>query len=191
MLARAWTCLLLLTSCLVGCPTDGGLDPPADTHAWYDGTSVSTKPDGAPLGEPFDVVLRRSVLPTVERIEEQRVEREIGGDPLETIATLTVVAADSTFRVSYQDAFGLLEGNGLLTGGDDWGWTQWESTVVYQSGEREGTTVQSTAELAGGLLVIDTQVVDGDGDLTTLLHAELDVISEATFQARYVELIGG
>lgn len=184
--------VLLFAAILSGCPSEGG-DPelPPDNHAWFDGTVVATKPDGEPLGDPAQSLWRRSVLPTVDRIEEQIVELEVGGDPLETIATATVVAEDSTFRVSYQDAYGLLEGNGLLTGGDDWQWTSWESTVVYQTGEREGTTIMVEAEIVDGQLLADTQIVDGDGDLTTLLRTELESISESTWQARYAELIGG
>ena len=177
---------------LAGCPTSGDDDDaPPDSHAWFEGTSQATKPDGEPLGDPSESLLRRSVLPTVDRIEEQLLEREPGDDALETIATLTVVPEDSTFRVSYQDPYGLVEGFGLLSGGPDWQWTIWESNVEYQTGERLGTTIHTLAELSQGVLVMDIEVVDADGDLTVPLHRELESITEQTYQARYSELIGG
>lgn len=182
----------LLVVLLAGCPTAADDDDlPPDTHSWFDGTSQATKPDGDPLGEAAQSLLRRSVLPTTDRIEEQVVELEEGGDPLEIIATLTVVAEDSTFRVNYQDIYGLVEGGGLLTGGADWQWTAWESTVEYQTGERAGTTILTTAELSDGVLVSDTEIVDADGDLTVLLHRELQSITEQAYQARYAEITGG
>ncbi len=186
------TLALCLLPLLAGCPTSGDDDDaPPDVHAWYEGTSQATKPDGEPLGDASEVVLRRSVLPTVDHIEEQLVERAPGEDALEVIATLTVVPEDSTFRVSYQDIYGLLEGEGLLSGGADWQWTTWESSVVYQTGERLGTTIHTTAELSDGVLVQDTEIVDGDGDLTVLSHTELQGITEQVWQARYAEIVGG
>lgn len=183
--------VLLVSVTSTGCPTEGGEDAPPDSHAWYQGTSQATKPDGDPLGDASDKLLRRSVLPTVARIEEQVVEQDVNGDPIEVIATLTVVPEDSTFRVSFQDAYGLLEGNGLLSGGDDWDWTFWESTVVYQTGDLEGTTIQTEAELANGVLVSDTTIIDADGDLTVLVHSELQTVTEAAWQSAYAALIGG
>ncbi|MCO4772044.1 MAG: hypothetical protein KDA24_18575 [Deltaproteobacteria bacterium] len=187
-----YSLLLLAAIPLAGCPSDGGEgSAPPDTHAWYEGTVTSTKPDGDPLGDPSVSLLRRSTLPGSERIEEQWVEIDDGGVAFDVIVSLTVVAEDGTYRAQYQDEFGVLEGVGALTRGDDWAWTAWESQIEYTSGPITGTSLQTVAEVAGGTLSMDTDVIGADSTLEVIEVRELEAISEATFDARYAELIGG
>jgi hypothetical protein len=175
---------------LGGCPSGGGEEPPPDSHAYYEGTVVATKPDGEPLGDPSVSLLRRSHLPADARIEDQVIELDDGGVPLEILASSTVVAADATYRTQYQDDFGVLEGFGALTAGEDWAWTAWEGQVEYTSGPLVGTTLRSAALLEGSELSIDTEVIGAGGDLEVIEVRTLSGVSEATFTARYAELLG-
>jgi len=184
--------LLALGSAILcaGCPT-GDAEPAADSHAWFEGTVVATKPDGEALGDPSVSLLRRSTLPGAERIEEQIVELDDGGVGLEVLASWTVVADDGTLRTQYQDAFGVLEGVGSLLDGEDWAWTAWESQVEYTTGELVGTTRQSEGVLAGGTLRIETEVIGADSELEVIEVRELESISESAFDASYAAVLGG
>ena len=187
-LSRAALALAVLTA--AGCPTDGGDPAPPDSESWFEGTITATKPDGDPLGDPSVSLLKRSTLPALERIDEQIVELDDGGVALEVLAASTVVAEDGTFRTQYQDEFGVLEGFGAMTAGEDWAWTAWESQVEYTSGPLEGTTLQSTALLDGATLTIETDVIGADSVLEVIEVRELTVQTEADWESRYAELLG-
>lgn len=176
---------------LVGCPAGGGEEPPAPVHSWYEGTLTATKPEGDPLGEPTVSLLRRSVLPAEERIEERWVELDENGTAFDVIASITVALEEGTFRSLYQDEFGVLEGFGSFLNGDDWAWTAWEAQVEYTSGELTGTSLRTLAEVAGGVLTADTEVIGSDSVLEVIEVRELEAISEATFDQRAAELLGG
>lgn len=176
---------------LVGCPSGGGEEPPASVHAWYEGTLTATKPEGDPLGAPTVSLLRRSVLPAEERIEERWVELDENGTAFDVIASITVAVEEGTFRSLYQDEFGVLEGFGSFLNGDDWAWTAWEAQVEYTSGELTGTSLRTLAEVAGGLITANTEVVGADSALEVIEVRELEAISEATFDQRAAELLGG
>lgn len=181
---------ILVSATLAGCPTEGAEDPPPDSHDWFVGTVTATKPDGDPLSDPSVSLMRRSTLPGQERIEEQVVELDTDGFAFEVIASLTVVAEDSTFRTQYQDEFGVLEGFGSFTDGPDWAWTAWDSQVEYTSGSLLGTSVQSVGALDGGAVSIETQVIGADSVLEVIEIRELSAVSESDFDAEYNALLG-
>ena len=176
---------------LVGCPADGGEEPPAPVHAWFEGTLTSTKPEGDPLGPPTVSLLRRSVLPAEERIEERWVELDENGTAFDVIASITVAEEVGTFRSLYQDEFGVLEGFGSFLNGDDWAWTAWESQVEYVSGELTGTSLQTFTEVTGGVITAETEVIGADSVLEVIEVREFDAVNEATFAQRAAELLGG
>lgn len=181
---------LLLASCLlVGCPSGEG-DVPEDRTEYFEGELVATKDDGTPLHDPVPTILRRSLLPGQERIEEQRVELDADELPVEILVNWSVSPEDQTARLQYQDAFGLLEGFGSFLSGDVWSWTAWETQVEYQSGEYEGASVRTEARLEGGTLLIESEVISADGDLEAFEERTLQVTDESTYSQLLAELLG-
>ncbi len=175
---------------LLGCPSSGEEAPP-DSTTWYEGTLTATKPDGDPLGDPVASLLRRTLKPGEERIEEQWVEVDEDGLGFEVLSSQVVTADDLTFTLQYQDYHGLLEGFGSLDRGDDWAWTAWQSQAEYVTGDITGSQLQSLAEVEGTALEVTTDVLGADSMLEVIEVRELTEVSEATFNARRDELLGG
>lgn len=152
--------------------------PPERSVTYFEGTSVTSSPDGATAyGPPTAVLVRRTVDPTARTIEEYVVH------PGEAFPTTMRQLDGAVF--SARDAAGSFSGS-LTYEGPAWAFTGWDYDLAMTDGS--GKIVGHGAATAGAITT-DKRFVDPSGTLRARIREDLRAIDEARYRARVAELL--
>jgi hypothetical protein len=162
---------------LAGCARPGAVET---SVRYYEGTSVTTSPDGAtPYGPEVAVLVRRTTNPRAHTIEEYVVH------PGQEFPTTLKQVDGNVFDA--RDAKGSFEGT-VAFKGSAWDFPGWDYDIRMTNGT--GKVVGHGDASAHGITT-DKRFLDTTGAAKARIHEELHTIDEETYRRRLAQLLPG
>lgn len=166
-------------------PDDSGL--PDATVVDYIGTSDGQAPDGSYVAPTEELLFIRTVDPAASTISEHVWTVGQRGDVTEYELVHDVDVVAGTFTSTWVTDDGTFLVTGAYDAGEDWAWTAWHSTSVYQDGTNAGLRVESVDHVDdSGVAHADKQVYDAAGTETYLIVEELVPCSTDDFEEEFL-----
>lgn len=194
--ALATLSALVLAACSGSPVADSDSAPnselPDATTTHYLGTSDGQTPDGSYAAPTEELLFIRIVDPPASSITEQvwDVAERNAVTSYELVHAVDVTT--ETFTSTWVTEDGTILVTGGYDAGDDWSWTAWHSTSVYQDGTYAGMTITSVDHMDdAGVNTAEKVVFDANGTETWNIVEVLTPCSEEDFDTEFEAVAAG